>query len=204
MLQRPFKGEFAISQKFGENLNGFYRADGLLGHTGIDFPMPNGTPIISPCDGLVIYTSNDIQKGEGVTILSDEIFQCNGQPCKLSCIVWHLKDQSIAVKVGHKVKVGDLLGLSNNTGQTTGPHLHFSTAPLAPDGSRKILFEANGYRGCVDPLPFLDLPQPVEMIQFSHTWNVSKDRVKDFQTKHCLKPDGIVGPKTQAILDTLI
>ncbi len=203
MLKLPFKGEYAISQKFGQNLNDFYQKDGLLGHTGIDWAMPTGVPVISPCDGRVSHKSTDLKKGEGVKIDSDEIFQYNGQACKLECTMWHLKDESIVVKVGQKVKVGELLGLSNNTGQSTGPHLHFSVRPLSTDGNSPLAW-SNGYRGAIDPMPYLEIAQPLEMVQFSHTWNVSKEKVKDFQTKNGLKPDGVVGPKTQAALDILI
>ncbi|NIQ73552.1 MAG: peptidoglycan DD-metalloendopeptidase family protein, partial [Candidatus Aminicenantes bacterium] len=46
----------------------------------------------------------------------------NGE-CSLLC---HFKYQSIKVKVGDKVKQGDLLGLCGNTGNTTQPHIHFN------------------------------------------------------------------------------
>lgn len=208
MLQQPFHNFFPITQHFGENLNAFYKNEGLLGHQGVDIAMPTGTPIISPCSGVVSAVSVDIQKGEGVSVISDDIFQWNGQDCKLICVMWHMKDQSIVVKVGDKVSTGQLLGLSNNTGQSTGPHLHFSTIPITTDGSRRSLAgRNNGYEGCVDPLPFLNLtPAPINvpMVSFSHTWNVPVQRVKDFQTKNGLVADGAVGPKTQAVIEKLI
>ena len=89
-IEQPFTGYFKISQGFGKNLNPTYKADGLLGHTGLDFAMPNGTPIISPINGTVIAISLDIQKGEGVSVLSDDTFQVNGIDCKFDCIHWHL------------------------------------------------------------------------------------------------------------------
>ncbi len=205
MLQQPFKNYFPISQHFGQNLNAFYKADGLMGHSGIDFAMPIGTQIISPCNGIVTGLSTDIQKGEGVSVMSDDTFQWNGQPCKLICIMWHMKDKSIVVKVGDSVITGELLGLSNNTGQSTGPHLHFSIIPVATDGSRRSLAGmGNGYKGCVDPLPFLNLIVAPIMVHFTHTWNLPIERVKDFQTQHGLVADGVVGMKTQSELDKLI
>ncbi len=206
MLEQPWKGYFPISQNFGQNLNGFYKADGLLGHTGCDFAMPTGTPIISPCNGVVTGLSTDIQKGEGVSVMSDDTFQWNGQSCKLICVMWHMKDKSIVVKVGDKVTTGELLGLSNNTGQSTGPHLHFSVIPVATDGSRRALDPNNGYNNCTNPLPYLNLtasPIVPIIVNFSHTWNIDIQRVKDFQTKHGLVPDGKVGPLTQKVIDTL-
>lgn len=187
MLQLPFKGYFRITQGFGLNLNTFYKAEGLLGHQGIDFGCPTGTPILAPCDGLVIATSTDIQKGLGVTVMSDENFTYNGKPCRLSCVHWHLS--TVEVKVGDVVKQGQQLGLSGNTGQTTGPHLHFSVAPLSADGSRKLLAPLdNGYKACIDPAPYL--PNKFKELQeLLNRWGAS------------LVVDGKFGPKSKTALN---
>ena len=157
-MKQPFKNYYPISQRFGQNLNGYYKADGLKGHQGIDFAMPTGTPIYAIFTGTVSGVSTDIQKGEGVSIMSDDVFQWNGKPCKFICVCWHFKDKSISLKVGDKVKVGQQIGLSNNTGQSTGAHLHLSLIPIATDGSRNPLAGYNnGYHGCIDPLLYLEL-----------------------------------------------
>lgn len=196
-LQKPFIGEYLMSQKFGENLVAFYKADGNKGHSGVDWAMPIGVPILSACDGQVIFISTDIHRGIGVTVLSDEIFKWNGKDCKLSTLYWHLKDKSVRVKVGDKVKVGQKLGLSGNTGRTTGPHLHFSVAPLSPDGLRKELAPNNGFNACIDPLPYLDLDTP------------KIKRIKELQellNKHGakLKVDGKYGPLSNLALNKFL
>ena len=161
-LSLPFSGNYPITQHFGDNLNSFYKADGLLGHQGIDFGCPMGTPVLSAVNGVVISKSTDIAKGEGVAILSTDKFIYKDQECFLDTIYWHLKDKSIVVNVGDTVTVGQLLGLSNNTGQSTGPHLHFSVIPFLTDGSRKSIEPmSNGYHACVDPALFLDIPDPL-------------------------------------------
>ncbi len=160
-LQKPFKDYFRISQRFGQNLNGFYQADELKGHTGIDFACPIGTPILAPCNGTVVYVSRNAKKGEAVTIISSDTFKWNDQDCRLSILFAHLKDGDIKVNVEDEVKTGDFLALSGNTGQTTGPHLHLHVVPISPAGTYKELTNYNnGYRGCIDPLPYLDLDTP--------------------------------------------
>lgn len=203
-VSKPFIGDFSPGQLFGQNFNDYYKKEGLLGHQGIDFPMPNGTPIISAVNGIVVAISKDIQKGEGLAILSTDKFDYKGQECLLDTIYWHLQDKSILVNIGDTVVIGQRLGLSNNTGQSTGPHLHFSIIPMATDGSRRALAGINnGYKGCVNPLPYCDwITEPD--VAFSHSWKIPLSKVKDFQNKHGLVADGIVGPKTQAVLDSLI
>ena len=220
-LNKPFVGYFAIGQKFGENFNSYYKAQGLLGHQGIDIPMPNGTPIISAVNGTVIGKSIEIQKGEGVAIMSLDIFQYKGQDCLLDTIYWHMQDGSIKVNVGDKVTIGQPLGLSNNTGMTTGPHLHFAVIPMATDGSRKALESySNGYHACVDPLPYLDWTfhrllrrgdrgEDVKELQTRLNMKgytlvvdgifgkLTQVAVMDFQSKNGLLADGIVGPLTR-------
>ena len=197
-LQQPFKSYFPISQEFGRNFNNWYKEDGLKGHSGVDFACPTGTPIIAPCDGVVVAVSTDIQRGLGASIMSDETFDWK-EPCKFICIHWHFK--SVAVKVGDKVKTGDLLGLSDNTGQSTGSHLHFSVIPVATDGSRRPLEPNNGYNNCINPIPYLELekkPETPKTIKIKELqFLLNKWGAK-------LKIDGIFGKKsTKALTEFL-
>ncbi len=161
-LSKPFIGNFPISQRFGQNLNNYYALEGLKGHQGIDFAMSIGNPVISAVNGTVVAISKDIQRGEGVSIMSSDKFEFKGQECFLITVYWHLKDQSILVNIGDKIIVGQPIGQSGNTGQSTGPHLHFSVIPVAIDGSRRALDGVNnGFKGCADPFLWLDLPDPL-------------------------------------------
>lgn len=195
-LQKPYNGEFIISQKFGENLTPFYKADGNKGHGGLDIAMPTGTPLLSACDGEVIFTSEDVARGTGVTVLSSELFEYKGQPCRLSVLFAHMKEKSLKVKVGDKVKIGQLLGLSNNTGRSTGPHLHIGVCPIAVDARRELDL-GNGYKGMVDPLLYLDLDTPkikrIKALQGLLNANGAK-----------LKVDGIFGKLTREAFNKFI
>jgi murein DD-endopeptidase MepM/ murein hydrolase activator NlpD len=199
-LTKPWIGDFKLGQRFGENYNPSYLEAGQKGHEGLDIPMPNGTPIVASCDGKVISISTKISRGEGVTILSDEVFQWNGLPCKFQIVYWHMMDKSIKVGTGNKVTRGQVLGLSNNTGNSTGPHLHFQIRPMSVDGKRQ-LDSMNGYAGCIDPLPWLDLPDAEGELQKKFNTSLeSIAAIRVFQMKHGLAPDGVIGPVTRTKL----
>jgi murein DD-endopeptidase MepM/ murein hydrolase activator NlpD len=84
--------------------------------------MPEGTPIIAARGGVVVKTENR-QSGRGtdasgnfVRVLHDD---------GTMGVYLHLKKGSVRVREGQRVTVGSALALSGNTGNSTGPHLHF-------------------------------------------------------------------------------
>lgn len=85
-------------------------------HNGLDLAMPVGTKLRSIADGVVErvvdYGSQNL--GKGVIIRMED---------GTRHIYGHMHD--VSVKVGQKVHDGTLIGLSGNTGHSTGPHLHF-------------------------------------------------------------------------------
>jgi murein DD-endopeptidase MepM/ murein hydrolase activator NlpD len=116
-----------ITQYFGNTAfakSGAYNGNG---HNGIDFRAPVGTRVTAPLSGTVVATGNtDAYPGcysYGKWVL---LRHNNG----LSTLYAHLS--SVSVSGGQGVATGQLLGLSGNTGYSTGPHLHFTV--YASDG----------------------------------------------------------------------
>ena len=185
-MKQPFKGYFRISQHFGGNGVDIYKARGDLGHGGTDFAMPIGTPILSSVNGVVIGVSTDIQKGLGIAVLSSDKFEYNGQKCLLSTVYWHLS--RIDVKIGEKVKAQQQIGLSGNTGITSGPHLHLSITPLDLKGKKMLTSPNNGYRGHINPLPYLELePEDTKVKEL-------QELLIKYGAK--IKADNVLGPLT--------
>jgi murein DD-endopeptidase MepM/ murein hydrolase activator NlpD len=97
-----------------------------MGHNGIDFGAPIGTPIKSASGGVVYGTGNTdtscygVSYGKWVLIKHD-----NG----LATLYAHLS--LIKVSAGDIINSGDVIGLSGNTGYSTGPHLHFTVYAAA-------------------------------------------------------------------------
>lgn len=122
-LRLPFSGTFAVTQRFGMRPE-VYGKWGLPGHEGIDFGLPRGTPVLAVDDGTVNMLKTVGNYGNHVRIVHSW-----GES-----VYAHLDRFTVAS--GSDVKAGDMVGLSGNTGNTEGPHLHFGmrVAPFFRDG----------------------------------------------------------------------
>lgn len=83
-------------------------------HTGMDYNVPVGTPVKAAMDGIVSQV--DINADYGTSIMIDH---SNG----MQSIYAHLSGKN--VKVGDQVKRGQNIGKSGESGNASGPHLHF-------------------------------------------------------------------------------
>lgn len=152
---RPAK----INQAFG-NLNPFYKENGIdiIGHNGIDFFAPEGAPIYATHNGIC-YPGIDSKGGNGVEIRTEEEYDYQEQKVRFKTIYWHLQKADAVVKTGQKVEAGDLIGYADNTGLSTGPHLHFGLKPQVWDKENWIWLnpeQNNGYLGAISPEPFFN------------------------------------------------
>lgn len=126
-----------ITQLFGENPD-IYKKWGFPGHNGIDYGIPNGTPVNAAAAGTVSQVSFE-NGGYGNYV------KLAHQDGSKTFYTYYAHLASAAVTAGQKVKAGQRIGYSNNTGASTGPHLHFG---LKIDG------ENPAYKGYVDPMPY--------------------------------------------------
>lgn len=83
-------------------------------HTGVDIGIPEGTTLRAVGEGIVdkVFTGEGAI-GKGLSIQF---------PDGTRAIYGHLSD--VRVKVGERIKAGQTVGYSGNTGNSTGPHLH--------------------------------------------------------------------------------
>lgn len=84
-------------------------------HGGVDFPVSVGTNVFAVADG-VVTTVRKLDKSYGYYIIIDH---GNG----VSTLYAH--NSELLVSEGQPVKQGDIIALSGNTGNSTGPHCHF-------------------------------------------------------------------------------
>ena len=110
------EGTYTLSSPYG------YRLHPTLGvlklHAGMDMSAPAGTPIYAAAAGTVVEAG--MVDGTGTVTIQHEI---DGKTWYTSYL--HMYEDGIYVKVGDKVKVGQLIAGAGSTGYSTGPHLHF-------------------------------------------------------------------------------
>lgn len=148
-LHSPFQGSFGIFQLWGENPQIYgritYEGVALKGHNGIDFLTPNDTNLLAVDEGTVQEVVPNDPSGLGNYI---KLGHAWGES-----LYAHLRDFS--VQPGQVVRRGQIIGRSDNTGFSSGPHLHFAIR-LTPYNRR------DGWGGYSDPLPYLH-PKDVQL-----------------------------------------
>ena len=91
-----------------------------------DWKMPEGTPVHAAREGVVVLVKDDSEKGGSHRKFEDCANMVTIQHSDGTMAHYcHLAPHSAKVKVGEKVRAGDRLAASGNTGFTSGPHLHF-------------------------------------------------------------------------------
>lgn len=139
-------------------------------HRGMDFAMPEGTNLKSIQEGVVrIVDYGNI--GAGKTIFIDGI---DGK----TYMYGHLK--AFRVADGQEVGMGELIGVSGNSGFSTGPHLHFAVK----EGGTFI-----------DPTPYADSIQNMDSLQFV------ANSIQQFQT---LSPQDVLQHAFEKFSDGLV
>ncbi|MCD8785289.1 M23 family metallopeptidase [Staphylococcus gallinarum] len=105
-------------------------------HYGIDYDLPEDTPVKAVTDGVVTRTFNNKLGGKVIQIQED-----NGRYHQ-----WYMHLNTFKVAKGERVNAGDTIALSGNTGeQTTGSHLHFQR-----------MKDGVGNQFAIDPKSFID------------------------------------------------
>lgn len=113
LFHKPLHGSYYISSRYGWRENPFVKARTF--HNGIDMATAMGTPIYAALDGTVSSTGYDVTYGNYVIITHHSGYQT---------MYGHMS--KILVSKGKKVTTATRIGLVGNTGQSTGPHVHFT------------------------------------------------------------------------------
>ncbi len=182
---RPFRGTFNLTQGFGQN-PASYAKFGLKGHNGLDYGLPSNTQVIAPHGGKVIEVTND-PNGYGNYLKIENSVE--------GSVLAHLA--SFQVKVGDIVSEGQPIALSDNTGNSTGPHLHFGYYKFPRN-------RQNGYAGFIDQLNLISMPAETpptleglaKEVGYNPTFE-GQDVTKDGVHYKAIKKDGKLVWKTE-------
>ena len=125
-LRQPFVGDYPISMGFGETYPGLYTLANT--HKGIDYLTPENTPILAAADARVLRIGYE-PKGYGNYV---HLIHIDGSGSIYAHLNRHCTYNSAIVKKG------DVIGYSGNTGNSTGPHLHFEYRTQADKQSTAV------------------------------------------------------------------
>ncbi len=113
LFHKPLHGGYYISSRYGWRNNPFVNARTF--HNGIDMATAMGSPIYAALEGVVSSTGYDVTYGNYVIVSHHSGYQT---------LYGHMS--KILVSKGKRVTTATKIGLVGNTGQSTGPHLHFT------------------------------------------------------------------------------
>ncbi len=130
---------------------GSTRGGALRPHTGVEFIVPTGTPVLAAAAGTVLVAGDDSLIAHGPQTnfygLLVIVEHDTSDGSSLYTLYGHLSE--VSVVAGQRVAAGDMLGLSGATGVADGPHLHF-----------EVRVGMNSYGATRNPLLWLrPLPQ---------------------------------------------
>lgn len=128
----------------------------------VDFAADIGTPVLAARAGIVMQVETGFERA-GLNAEADigraniiRILHNDGT----MALYAHLKREGVLVRVGQRVRKGEVIGLSGNTGYSAGPHLHFAVQVNRGMSLESIPFRMFGPEGI---LRFTE-PKPVQHI----------------------------------------
>ncbi|MGK5530919.1 M23 family metallopeptidase [Streptomyces sp. URMC 129] len=128
----PISDDYTLSATYGNSGDRWAST-----HSGQDFAVPSGTPVHSVHSGTVVKAGGN-GAGDGAAYGNAIVVKhSDGTYTQYA----HLS--KVEVKVGQTVSTDEQIGLSGNTGNSSGPHLHFEVR-TTPD-----------YGSAIDPMKFL-------------------------------------------------
>lgn len=131
-----------------------YPKFGMRGHNGVDLKA-GVQNVYSANEGTVIEMQTVPARGLGVGVLTPKQYDFGVYGVHYFKIrYWHLK--SINVQIGQYVEVGNILGVSDNTGYSSGNHVHFEGQLIDLDagGHPVVVDVGDSIKGTIDLEPY--------------------------------------------------
>ncbi len=114
----PIQG-IRVSDRFGMRMHPVHQK--RVKHNGIDYKADIGTPVYATADGVAEFAGYHKDSGFGNLVILQHSFGFK---------TYYAHMDKVKIKSGSFVSKGQLIGLSGNTGVSTGPHLHYEVRHL--------------------------------------------------------------------------
>ena len=111
---RPLEKEWRISSVFGKK-RVYNNGVAAWSHKGVDYAAPEGTPVLAPNDGVVLFAREGLKAYGGVVVV--------GHGYDLASSFLHLS--KVTAREGDRINKGQVLGEVGSEGIATGAHLHW-------------------------------------------------------------------------------
>lgn len=132
-IHRPVAAEFEISSPYGERVHPVTGEKGKM-HHGIDFACPVGTPVVASVTGRIVRAGwenpANPKQGFGLRVWQKDV--------ERDIFIAYAHLNQLAVAEGDEITAGTRIGLSGNTGASSGPHLHHEARPGGIAGVKGI------------------------------------------------------------------
>jgi hypothetical protein len=158
----------------------FYSSLGMKGHNGDDWYTWHGEPLYFPVDlpeagGWWAKDASDLDGGLGVDVISKNEVTLNGQKSHIKFRFWHLKKSW----KDNSVEFGELIGYCDNTGASSGDHLHWNMKRCHSNGSG--IHYSNGYYGAEDFSKWFENTYVLDEIKRRNAVTETKIEIKEAQ-----------------------
>jgi murein DD-endopeptidase MepM/ murein hydrolase activator NlpD len=134
----------------------------MKGHNGLDLRAKKFQPIYASQDGYITEVVDEKVRGIGIGMVTKNKFFCieTNSYEHFKIRYWH--NFANAFRKGDEVFIGDMIAWADNTGLSSGDHLHLELKPVSvkfnKDGSVKSYFnilQSNEYFGAVNPMLYM-------------------------------------------------
>lgn len=131
-IARPDNVYIDQTYRYGSTMGGNFQQ-----HQGVEFNNPDGTPVHAIGAGRVVYAGPAEAGALTVSIRHDNTVTANGRRYRVYSTYYH--NSSLAVKVGRRVRSGQVIARVGNTGRATNDHLHLEMAASPTDSIGAIV-----------------------------------------------------------------
>ena len=154
-----------------------YTRSGLKGHDGVDLWIVSGEEVYAATSGIVVVSQPAAEnpvRGNNIELVSEDqrLFKAREAYAQVAAEFYayscycHLKE--CLVQAGDRVDAGQLIGYADNTGTSSGDHLHFELKAVTRESGAYKIAALNGYNGCTDPSDYIADLTEEELLSIYH------------------------------------